>query len=159
MQAIANLGPEIKTRLVTDRQLDKDEVSTVLKVLQDEQNIAELLRQGLVQPEQLKNESYVSLAMLCLLNFVQIVRLFNESTSNANQVVEVSAAAAEFSSLAVLRHTAIPPRETSVTGSRSQMAQRKPAVNNRRQRSMHNRSKCCRRLELHTQNSLGPRQN
>eukprot|EP01047_Picozoa_sp_COSAG01_P021200 COSAG01_NODE_1224_length_11142_cov_72.842615_11_plen_73_part_00 len=58
--AINALGPELQTKLVTDRQLDKDEVPKVLEVLRNDPDIAELLRQGLIQPEQLKDQAYVA---------------------------------------------------------------------------------------------------
>eukprot|EP01047_Picozoa_sp_COSAG01_P025522 COSAG01_NODE_1616_length_9720_cov_16.818314_3_plen_508_part_00 len=67
LAAINRLGPELQTKLVTDRQLDRDEVPKVLKVLQDDPDIAELLRQGLVQPEQLKDPAYVASLRLNLL--------------------------------------------------------------------------------------------
>jgi hypothetical protein len=42
-------------------------VPSVLKVLQDDPDIAELLRQGLVQPEQLKDQAYVASLRMNLL--------------------------------------------------------------------------------------------
>eukprot|EP01047_Picozoa_sp_COSAG01_P051524 COSAG01_NODE_5326_length_4332_cov_15.167730_2_plen_536_part_00 len=67
LAAINRLGPELQTKLVTDRQLDQNEVPSVLKVLQDDPDIAELLRQGLVQPEQLKDPAYVASLRMNLL--------------------------------------------------------------------------------------------
>jgi hypothetical protein len=67
LAAINRLGPELQTKLVTDRQLDRDEVPKVLDVLKNDPDIAELLRQGLVQPEQLKDPAYVASLRLNLL--------------------------------------------------------------------------------------------
>jgi hypothetical protein len=67
LAAINALGPELQTRLVTDRQLDRDEVPKVLDVLKNDPDIAELLRQGLVQPEQLKDPAYVASLRMNLL--------------------------------------------------------------------------------------------
>ena len=60
LAAIAKLAPDLQTKLVTARQLQAGEMPRVLKVLQDDPDVAELLRQGLVQPEQLKDEAYVA---------------------------------------------------------------------------------------------------
>jgi hypothetical protein len=67
LAAINRLGPELQTKLVTDRQLDRDEVPKVLGVLKNDPDIAELMRQGLVQPEQLKDASYVASLRMNLL--------------------------------------------------------------------------------------------
>jgi hypothetical protein len=67
LAAITALGPELQTKLVTDRQLDKNEVPKVLDVLKNDPDIAELLRQGLVQPEQLKDSAYVASLRMNLL--------------------------------------------------------------------------------------------
>jgi hypothetical protein len=67
LAAINRLGPELQTKLVTDRQLDRDEVPKVLDVLKNDPDIAELLRQGLVQPEQLKDQAYVASLRMNLL--------------------------------------------------------------------------------------------
>jgi hypothetical protein len=67
LAAINRLGPELQTKLVTDRQLDRDEVPKVLDVLKNDPDIAELLRQGLVQPEQLKDPAYVASLRMNLL--------------------------------------------------------------------------------------------
>jgi hypothetical protein len=67
LAAIQALGPDLQTKLVTDRQLDRDEVPKVLDVLKNDPDIAELLRQGLVQPEQLKDPAYVASLRMNLL--------------------------------------------------------------------------------------------
>jgi hypothetical protein len=67
LAAINAVGPELQTKLVTDRQLDRDEVPKVLDVLKNDPDIAELMRQGLVQPEQLKDPAYVASLRMNLL--------------------------------------------------------------------------------------------
>ena len=58
--AFQDLDDRAQQLLVTDRQLDADELPSVMQHLRDYPEVAKLMEQGLVKPEQLKDTEYVA---------------------------------------------------------------------------------------------------
>ena len=58
-EAFQDLDDRAQQLLVTDRQLDADELPSVMQHLRDYPEVAKLMEQGLVKPEQLKDTEYV----------------------------------------------------------------------------------------------------
>jgi len=58
-EAFQDLDDRAQQLLVTDRQVDADELPSIMQHLRDYPEVAKLMEQGLVKPEQLKDTEYV----------------------------------------------------------------------------------------------------